>query len=583
MIAPLPLKEIGLNDFNRVGIAPDAAGNPMICFAGSAKQLALLAGLPGVQRWVPYDCLAYPLNRTNLLVTETVGRVEEATADYAQARNALLAAPREQYAYLYPPTPPGEPEPMAHQVDAFCCACEAFDKGFHGFGQYSEQGCGKTRWCCDMLRQFGGKASVVIAQNSTLLQWHDWLKRICSGFDVHVLSGMSLKRRAALIDEVTIQGRFPERPVIFLVNWEVVHCLQDAFVRLQPDMVIADEASRIKERTALMSKALHRIGAAAKYRIAMTGTPMGNSPGDLWSIYKFLEPSLFPKSYWEYMKTYFLLGGFSGHDFVSFNPSRVGDFVLRLYSLAYRVTKASIGDLPEKTFEVVRLDMTAEQQRLYKQVEDDLYATRLQEDGTVAALTIANVLEQSVRLQQITAGQFPINSGDALTARSVPITSAKTIWLQSYCKENLRDTDAQIVVWARFTAEIDAIARALSEADMVRDQDYAIIDGRVKTADRRRFQVAFNDRENRLRILVCQIAAVALGWDIPTADVMIYHSGTFSYLERAQSLERGHRLGRTRPYTVIDLVCKNSIDTKILQAVKRKEKLADMLLVEGFV
>jgi SNF2 family DNA or RNA helicase len=579
--APLPLREIGLSEVNQVGIAPDAVGTTMICFAGNHKSLTLLSGVPGARRWSEWGCLAMPANRQNCLLIETVARVEDATDEYIQLRNELLAAPK-QYAHLYPTTPEGEPDPLPHQVDAFCFALQAFERGFNGFGQYSEQGLGKSRWACDLIRHTVTRVAVVIAQNSTLLQWQDWLNRICGGFGVCLLSGCSIKQRAALIDDVAQNNQVLSAPIIFLVNWEVISRLESSLVRLRPDMVIADECTRAKERTAQMSKALHRIGAVTQFRIGMSGTPIGNDPGDLWSIYKFLQPEVFSKSYWDYMTTYFTLGGFSGHEFTGFNADKIGDFVSKLYSLAYRITKSTIEDMPEKSFEVVRLTMKGEQEKLYRQIESNLYASRTREDGSQESLSIASTLAMVTRLQQISAGLFPANNESGEKAHCTPIESVKTCWLQEYCKEQIATSDIQIVVWCRFTAEIDAICRALEEIHLRRGYQYEVIDGRAKMIHRRSVQVLFNDREHPLRILIVQVQAAAFGLDLPGCDEMIYHTNSFSHLERAQSVERGHRMGRTRPYVIRDLVCKNSVDVTVLDALKKKQNLSDMLLIEGF-
>jgi len=578
--APVPLQDPGVSVVNRVGVAPDAVGNPMLCYAGGQKQLALLGGVPGARRWYEWDCLALPANRTNVLLIETVGRVEEATDEYVALRNEMLAAPR-QYAHLYPPTPEGEPEPFPHQVDAFAVACEAFARGFGGFGVWMEQGTGKTRLACDMIRYHCHRAAVVVVQNSTILQWKDWLERICGDFEIRLLTGCSMKARAASIDEVTRGTQMFARPVVFVLNWESLSRLQDALIRLKPEMTILDESTRAKERTSQMAKAAHRIGAASRLRIAMSGTPLGNSPGDLWSVYRFLEPELFGRSYWAFMRTYFLLGGFSGNEFTGFNPMQIGSFIGKLYSLAYRVTKSTLQNMPEKNYEVVNLKMSDQQRKLYDQLEKDLYARLVQEDGTVGTISVANALVQVTRLQQISAGLFPMDNETGERSRCVPITSVKTEWLTDYCREAMANTDVQIVVWCRFSDEIQAICRSLTLVGLTQEEEFAFIDGSVKTIDRRGYQNRFNNREDRMRILVCQIQAVALGFDLPSADEMIYHTNSYSFLDRAQSLERGHRMGRTRPYKILDLVCENSIDVKVLGSLKRKQNLADTLLVEG--
>ncbi len=578
--APVPLQDAALSTVNRVGVAPDAIGQPMICYAGGSKQLALLSGVPGARHWYEYGCLALPANRTNVLLIETVGKVEEATDDYIQLRNETLAAPR-QYAHLYPPTPPGEPEPYQHQIDAFCWAQDTFARGFGGFGVWMEQGTGKTRLACDLLRYHCRRAALVVVQNSTLLQWQDWLERICPDFEVRLLTGFSVKARAAQIDEIARGAQMYRRPVVFVCCWEVLARLESSLVRLKPDMTILDEATRAKERTSQMARAAHRIGAASQLRIAMSGTPLGNSPGDLWSLYRFLEPTLFPKSFWTFMRSYFLLGGFSGTEFVAFNPMQLGSFIGKLYSLAYRVTKSTLLDMPEKSFETVKLKMGPAQRKLYDQVEKELYARLVQEDGTVATLSIASTLAQVVRLQQISAGLFPVDSEGGERSRCIPVESVKTRWLADYCREAIASTDVQIVVWCRFTDEISEICKSLTASGLEQEQDFAFIDGSVKTADRRRYQVRFNNREDRLRILVCQIQAVALGFDLPGCDIAIYHSLTFSFLERSQSMERGHRMGRKRPYTILDIICVDTVDVKIQSAIKRKQGLSDMLLIES--
>lgn len=579
-IAPISLQEPGLSSTNRVGVAPDVLGTPMLCYSGAQKQLNLLSGVPGARRWYEWDCLALPVNRTNVLLIETIGKIEEATDEYVELRNEILAPPC-QYKHLYPETPSGEPPPFPHQVEAFCWAHEAFKNHFHGFGQFSEQGTGKTRWACDMLRFHCHRTAVVIVQNSIILQWKDWLQRICPDFEIRMLTGCSIKQRTALIEQIVQQQRLSENPVIFVANWEVIYRLQDSFVRLRPDLVIADEATRAKERNAKMSKALHRIGAAANLRIAMTGTPIGNNPGDLWSIYRFLEPSLFDKSYWTYMQRYFFLGGISGYDFLSFNPAQIAPFISKLYASAFRVTKSTLADMPEKNYETVHLKMSREQRHLYDQVQKDFYARLVREDGTESSLSVPNALVQVTRLQQICAGLFPTDPDDGQTVASVPIASAKTEWLSEYCREAITNTDAQMVIWCRFTNEIRGICKALGNAGLNQGDDFAFIDGSVSTKIRREHQIRFNDREDSLRILVAQIQAIALGFDLPQADEMIYHTNSYSYLDRAQSLERGHRMGRTRPYKIIDLVCENSIDVKVLAALNKKASLADLVLTAG--
>jgi SNF2 family DNA or RNA helicase len=593
--APLTFKETGLYEVNKVGIAADATGAPMICFAGQKKSLSLLANLPGAMRWAQYDCVAYPLSRTNLLVTETVGRIEEATPEYVAARNEILAAPRE-WASEYPPTPAGEPEPLKHQVDAFCWALETFEKTpINGFGQYSEQGTGKTRWSIDLMRWSDRPVHLVLCQKSTALQWQDNLSRIWPEAEVVLLIDKPLAERAEMLSDYRKRTKSAQiiPPQVFVLNWEALARLVKPLCTIDWGVVVADEATRLKERTTQIARAAYKLAEHADKRVAMTGTPMGNHPGDLWSLYRFMEPTIFGTSFWNFMRQYFLLGGFSGNDFVGFNPLQIARFIEKMYGCAYRTTKATISDMPERSFERVSIPLSSEQQRLYEQVETDMYARLTREDGTVQELSVANALVLITRLQQITSGLFPIQTEFGKRSVCERIRSAKTEWLVNYVRDALADTDQRIVIWCRFRPELDAIRDELTKLGLAPDTDFGVIQGGVKMPDRERLRKAFNDRQSSLRVLLCQIRAAAYGLDLPAGDVMIYHSQSFSYLDRCQSMDRGHRMGRTRPYQILDLATylqptkkggrrKETVDDEILKALQRKQDLSEMLLVTGF-
>jgi hypothetical protein len=306
-----------------------------------------------------------------------------------------------------------------------------------------------------------------------------------------------------------------------------------------------------------------------------------------------MDARMFGMSYWTFMRQYFLLGGYSGSDFVGFNPLQIHSFIQRMYACAFRVTKSTITDMPEKNFEQVDIPLSVDQQAVYEQVDTEMYAARIKEDGTVQELSVANALVAITRLQQITSGLFPVQGQAGERAVCERIASAKTDWLVNYIRYALADTDQQIVVWCRFRPEIEAIHDALVKAGLTADEDFGIIQGGVKNEHREHLRVSLNNREDPMRVLICQIQAGAYGLDLPGADTMIYHSLTFSFLERSQSLERGHRMGRTRPYQIIDLVTylpprkkgarrKESVDSEILKALQKKQDLSEMLLVTGF-
>ena len=576
-------RQIGLSEVNRAGIAPDASDRPMICFQGTQKTLNILESLPEATYWLQWDVLAIPLSKVNMQVMETVAQIEEATEAYVSERARLLTAPP-VYRQLYPQPAPGDYEPRAHQIEAFCTALHSFDQGWKGFGNWCEQGLGKTKMAIDLMRHKVNRCAIVIGQNSTCYQWADELSRVWPEAEPVLLVGQPIPKRIQHISMIHQQLKLAcsLKPFIFILNWESLARMIGELVKLSPDVTVADEATRMIHRTTQMSRAAFVLAKHSRYRIAMTGTPIGNDPGDLFGLYRFVDEKIFGTNFRAYANHYFTYGGLNNQEFNGFHPVRVGEFIGRMYSSAYRITKATASDMPEKSYREVRLDMLPQQKKLYQCAADDLYAEWMNESGEIAALSIGNAMVKMIRLQQITAGYLPFNEGIGDDQpRWSQLPSAKLIWLRQYLLDTMAETDAQVIVWTRFVPELDLIRYELAASGL--NDHLEVIDGRVAPKHREEIRKRFNNRHDPLRILLVQVQAGAMGLDLPGADVMIYHTIPFSLIQRLQSIDRGHRMGRTRPYTIIDLICKGSVDNHALMALKRKQEFSELLLTDGFI
>lgn len=440
-----------------------------------------------------------------------------------------------------------------------------------------------TRWAIDLMRLLSAgprssRVCLVVVYNSTALQWVSNLKAHWPEAEVVPIVGRPLVERRVLTQHLTSrrQGSFPAQ--VLVVNWESVSPLLKDLSRLQFDVIVADEAHRLRNRVTKMAKAVCKLGQKADFRIAMTGTPIGNAPDGFFGIYKFLDPRLFGTDYWKFTQRYFRLGGFTGNEPVELEPSSAVEFIERVYRCAYRVTKAALKDLPPALHETVRLPMRPKQRELYDLLKKDLCATLATEEGEKLTISVENALVLTMRLQQITAGVVPI--ADPEEKVSVAFPSAKTDWLVDYVVDAVREKEEQILIWAKFTTEIATIHQRLLQAGLP-SESVGRIEGKVKTADREALRQRFNDRSDPIRVLILQIQAAAYGLDVPGTDTAIYHSLTFSYLDRTQSKDRGHRIGRVGPYRIIDLVCTDSVDAKIEKAIEKHQAFSDLLLVEG--
>ncbi len=563
-------ERVGLSPVNRAGVGVDAEGVAWLCYAGREKNLSLLSSAPGLEWKREWGCLALPITRENLLLLETIGGLDETSEEYVHARGRSLSICT-QNAEKYPHPPLGEPPPLRHQVEAFLLADEVFERGRRGFGQWSQMGTGKSRWAIDLMRSFVEKSALVIVQNSTALQWVDNLQRGWPEAEVVLLTGVCIAQRKRHIQG--LMARRERWPHVAVVNWEALGPLRESLCKVGFDMVVGDEATRAKDRNTIMSKAAFAIAKTCQYRVAMSGTPLGNSPEDLWAIYRFMDETIFGTRYWDFVERYFKLGGFTGRQFTGFIPERLPEFIAKMYSCAYRITKSCVMDMPEKNYEVVKLPLEGEQKRIYEQVVKDMWASRVDEEGRERTLSVANALVLVTRLQQVTAGLFPSNEGEVWCD---PIPSVKTEWIANYAAEA---GEEQLVIWCRFTQEISQMAAAL----LKRGLNVGIIAGNIPMKEREALRLEFNDRENPLRVLVCQTQAAAYGLDLPNADTLVFATNSFSYLERAQAEDRGHRMGRVRPYKILDIALRNSIDIQVLAALKEKSDLASLVLTKGFL
>lgn len=582
-------------------IVTTAAGR-MIAYCGAESSLKILEGCPGAQYVAARQLklagqtpeatawLLLPCDRTGGLLVETAGKVFRASDDYVAARRELLAANMEAAAF-YPPPPEGLPNPFPHQVECFSETLIAFRDGKAGYGTFLDMGLGKTKLACDLSNAIRPTVCLILIQKITKDQWISAIRSAFPDAELIPLLGTIKSREEAIRALASrLEKGEQERPAVLLLNWDVLYRLEKPLLKLEGwlDLVIADEVTRICNRASQVSKAARKVAHAARWRVPMTGTPMTGDPGSLWAIYNFIDPTIFNLSYWDFMKRYCRLGGFTGWEFEGLREERVPELVEKMYANAYRQTKATVTDMPEKTYQVVELDMKREQREHYQRVAKEYGTTvELVKDGVVATgeLTVASAIARTTRLQQIAAGTVPlttltIGEGEAqevFGGGHREVESAKTAWVVEYCREQVETSDARGVVWVKFQAEADRVARELVAAGV----KTAVIDGRTKEKDRARVLEEFKDLASDLRWLVINISAGAYGLDLPVADVMLMHSSTWNILERLQLEDRGHRIGRVRPYLVIDLILRGTIDAEIHKAYLKRMDLIQTLVHKG--
>jgi len=391
--------------------------------------------------------------------------------------------------------------------------------------------------------------------------WQDEFQKFAAfDYSLAVLGGSTARK----VD--TIRHMNGAALQVLVVNYESAWRLEAELAKWWPDIIIVDEGHKIKTHNIAASKALHRLGAKAKYRLLLTGTVITNKPVDVFSQYKFADPRVYGPSFYLFRNRYFDMVGYGNHTPVM-KRSMEPEFTERLHSIAFRATKAECLDLPDTTDIVQRVELEPAAMRTYRQLVKDSYA-ELSGD----TVTVTNVLTRLLRLSQLTGGFL---GGDEASATE-QVSSAKLDALSDII-ESAEQDGKKLVVIARFIPEIRAIGKLLTKKGI----QYSQISGEIKDRDAQ--VAAFQndcqpDSGPGVTVFVGQIATAGLGITLTAASTMVFFSMDYSMSNYEQTRARIHRVGQRHPCTYIHLVAKDTVDEKVLRALRDKANLARALV-----
>lgn len=347
---------------------------------------------------------------------------------------------------------------------------------------------------------------------------------------------------------------------VAVVNYESAWRMEQALAAWGPDLIVCDEGHKIKTHNISASKAMHRLGAKAGYRLLLTGTLITNKAIDVFSPYKFLNPTIFGTSFYAFRSRYFDMVGYGNHTPV-LKKSMEAELSARLHSIAYRAAKADCLDLPETTDVVRQVELEPAAQKIYRSLVKESFA-----ELASGEVTAPNVLTRLLRLSQLTGGFL----GNDENAAVQQISSAKLSAMEDILDSAVAEGQ-KLVIIARFLPEIRAICKELDG----RGLRYACITGEVQD---RAAQVAQFQNDPDVPVFVGQIATAGLGLTLTAASTMVFYSLDYSMSNYEQAKARIHRVGQRNPCTYIHLIAKGTVDEKVLTALRNKADLAKALV-----
>jgi len=450
-------------------------------------------------------------------------------------------------------------KPFEHQRKAFYMSRDK-----EAFALLMEQGTGKTKVIIDSAAYLYGKgkitALVVIAPNGV---HRNWLKEIdihmpdwCTNQSFYYTSGMTKKR----IEEYDKVFASENNLKIFTFNVEAftspkaIYYMQKILVSNKV-MLVVDESSRIKRPGAKRTKIITKFGKQADYKRIMTGTPVTKGPEDVYSQFKFLDPqTLGYDSFYSFRARYCVMGGFENKQIISYQ--NIDELTRNIEGHSFRVLKKDCLDLPDKIYQRHYVEMTAKQKKLYQNMKKSFVA-ELEGNMIEAPEAITRLL----RLQQILCGWFPSEGSVTQIDEQNPRIEAM--------KDILSDIDSKVIIWARFKADLRAIERALGDLAVSYHGDVSS-DAREVAVDR--FQ-----NDPKIQYFIGQPQSGGIGLTLTAADYVIYYSNSFDLEQRMQSEDRCHRIGTKNNVTYIDIETRKTVDSKIIQALREKKSLADII------
>lgn len=436
-----------------------------------------------------------------------------------------------------------------------------------GFGFLFEMGCGKTLTSIAVAGagyKLGHlKRVLIVAPTSVCAVWPKEFQEYADfPYTVRTLLGTKAQRLKELDD--LEKWPFPALQVA-VINYESTW-RDGIFERLQQfnaDLIICDESQRIKTHDAAQSKAMHRLGDQARYKLILSGTPVQNDAMDIFSQYRFLDPTIFGQNYYTFRNRYAVMGGFNKKQVVGYRD--MDELIRKEHSIAYRVTKEEAVDLPEQTFENRIVTLGKKEQGIYNQLKRDSVA-QLEDGGQVTATT---VLTRLLRLQQFTGGFLVEDEAIKPQLVSHGKLDALTDILQDYVLEGRK----KLVIFARFIPEVMEIIK-LSTAMLNKAKKSSVaIYGDIPKEQRGNIVRQFQTDPDTM-VFVGQIDTAGTGITLTAADTCVYYSVNFNYATYSQSLSRIHRIGQKNRCTYIHLVVEKTVDETILRALARKEDLA---------
>jgi SNF2 family DNA or RNA helicase len=398
-----------------------------------------------------------------------------------------------------------------------------------------------------VLQRAPAGATLIIAPTSVGMHWISEAKRFAPTLNVVQLGSGD---RQALLDQLQ-----PFDLLICSYGLLQQEDVAEMLAQVQWQTIVLDEAQAIKNTATKRSQAAMKL--QGEFKVITTGTPIENHLGELWNLFRFINPGLLG-SLERFNQTFAVpIERYQNQDARHRLKKLIQPFLLR------RTKNQVLTELPSRTEVLLQVELSQEEMALYEALRQDAIARLSSTDATAGAKHL-QVLAEIMKLRRLCCNP-------QLVVPNTPLTSSK-LQLFGEVLEELLANRHKTLVFSQFVDHLKIIQKYLEQLKI----PYQYLDGSTSVKDRKKRVDAFQAGEGD--VFLISLKAGGTGLNLTAADYVIHMDPWWNPAVEDQASDRAHRIGQQRPVTIYRLVAKDTIEEKIVDLHQHKRALADSLL-----
>jgi SNF2 family DNA or RNA helicase len=457
--------------------------------------------------------------------------------------------------------PPAHLQPILrpYQISGFQWLNYLSEVGWGGI-LADDMGLGKTiqalSFLCEYKRKNNKLLSLVICPTTLIYNWENEIGKFAPELTYHIHHGGDRQKDKTLLSSKNI----------IITTYGTLRSDIKFFLEFPLDYVVLDESQAIKNPTSKVTKAATLLNA--KHKLCMSGTPLQNNTFDIFAQMNFLNPGMLGSM--DHFKNEFSL------PIDKFGDKERKDHLRKiLYPFILRRTKEQVAkDLPDKTEMILWCEMEEEQRNIYEAYRNDYRENIL---GSIESKGIhksqLTILQGLMKLRQICDSPAIMNSDEVY-----PNVSIKIDELSRELEENCGDH--KVLIFSQFLGMLALIRKKLEDQEI----PFEYFDGSTSAQDRK---IAIDNFQNKdhVRVFLISLKAGGVGLNLTAADYVYIVDPWWNPAVEQQAIDRTHRIGQTKNIFAYRMICKDTVEDKIIKLQDRKRQLAKDIVADddGFV